>query len=112
MSVLARAAMLKGVEAICETWVSQMELHSPATRTLIDLERYEDETMVAINGPEINHCDSLVKEAMSDYWRKFVRKGDRQGHFVRRGDNIASWTVSKAVDTVAKKPPRLPFMAA
>ena len=50
----------------------------------MDHERYEDETFVAINGPEVVHCDPLVKESMEEYWRQFLRAGDRGGHFVRR----------------------------
>ena len=111
LSVLARATMVKGVESICETWVSIMEQHSPSTRVLVDHERYEDETFVAINGPEVVHCDPLVKESMEEYWRQFLRAGDRGGHFVRRRNDVKNWTVSKAVDALAKEPPRLSFMA-
>ena len=55
-----------------------------------------------VNGPEVVHCDSLVKESMEDYWRQFLRSGDRGGHFVRRSDKILNLT---------KQAPRLPFMA-
>ena len=93
------------------TWVSIMERHSPNTRALIHQERYENETFVAINGPDVVHCDLLVKESIADYWRQFLRVGDRGGHFVRRSDNVINWTVSKAIDTLVKKAPKLPFLA-
>ena len=80
-------------------------------RQVVDHERYEDETFVAINGPEVVHCDPLVKESMEEYWRQFLRAGDRGGHFVRRRNDVKNWTVSKAVDALAKEPPRLSFMA-
>ena len=67
--------------------------------------------MSIILPPNKRDTDSVVKEAMSEYWRMFVRVGDRQGHFVRRSDNIISWDISKAVDTLTKQPPRLRFMA-
>ena len=91
---------MKGVESICETWVSIKERHSPSTR--VNHEQYEYKTLIAINGPEVVHCDSLVKESMEDYWRQFLRSGDRGGHFVRRSDKILNLT---------KQAPRLPFMA-
>ena len=48
---------------------------------------------------------------MEEYWRQFLRAGDRGGHFVRRRNDVKNWTVSKAVDALAKEPPRLSFMA-
>ena len=60
--------------------------------------------MVAVNGVEVVHCDSLVREAMSHYWKK------NDGHFVCVSNDIMSYTVSKTVDSLKAKPPRLPIM--
>ena len=62
---------MKGVESICESWVSVMERHSPSTRTILSQSRLEDEVFVSINGPELVHCDSVVEEANTLYWSKF-----------------------------------------
>ena len=72
--------------------VSVMEYHCSAIKGLTRQERIEDEvrkniyqldmlmfnvqTMVAVNGCEIVHCDSLVKEAMGKYWSNSKRRED------------------------------------
>jgi hypothetical protein len=110
MAVFGKLCLMKGVESICETWVSILEHHSPATRGIIIQSRLDDECMVAINGPELVNCDDVVKESNASYWSKFKREGDRLGHFVRRSGKILQFDVSKAIDSHTKKPPRLPFM--
>ena len=42
--------------------------------------------------------------------REAIRVGEGGGHFIRRGGNIKSYGVSKAVDSLVKKPPKVPFM--
>ena len=64
--------------------------------------RLENEVQVAIKGPEVQHCRGIVREAM--------RVGEGAGNFIRRSNNIKQYTVSKAVDTLAKKKPKVPFM--
>ena len=108
LRVLARAAVCKSVESVVESWISVMEGHDTAVRNL-DPNRLEDEMIVSINGPNVAHCQSIVKEAMSHYWGQSKKK-DRCGHFVRRSGNVKSWMVSKAVDGLRKAPSKLPFM--
>ena len=62
-----------------------------------------DEMWVSVNGPELVHCDPIVREAMANYW------GGKM-HFVRRSNNIKTYAHSEAIDSIVKKPPRLPFM--
>ena len=66
--------------------------------------------MVAVNGCEIVHCDSLVKEAMGKYWSNSKRRKDLHGHFVRRSSNIKDYTHSEVVDRLVMKNPRLTIM--
>ena len=66
--------------------------------------------MVAVNGCEVVHCDSLVKEAMGAYWSKSKNLANRQGHFVRRSSRIETYLVSEAVDNEVKKRPKLYVM--
>jgi hypothetical protein len=89
-------------EAIVESWVSVMENHSNSIRGITNQERLENEMWVAVNGPEVPHCEGIVKEA--------IREGEGGGHFIRRSENIKSYSVSKAVDTLANKPAKVPFM--
>ena len=66
--------------------------------------------MVAVNGAEIVHCDSLVKEDIRSYWSKSKRVENRLGHFVRRSSNITDYLHSETVDNMMKVPPKLPVM--
>ena len=78
-----------------ETWVSVLE-----QRTLCQ-DRLIREGIVAINGPEVVHCDTVVREGLKSYWSKARRAGE--GHWIRRSDNIQSYTVSKVIDNLLKK---------
>ena len=60
---------------------------------------------MAINGPDDAHADAVIKEAMAKLWK------DKEHHFVMRSTHgIKAWTVSKAVDNMSKKEPKLPAM--
>ena len=102
LSVMARACVTQGVEATVESWVSVMENHCSKVRGITDQVRLENEVKVAINGPEVQHCKGIVREAMR------VREGG--GNFIRRSSNIIPYTVSQAVDNLVKKNPRVPMM--
>ena len=102
LSVMARACVTQGVEATVESWVSVMENHCSKVRGITDQVRLENEVKVAINGPEVQHCRGIVREAM--------RVGEGGGNFIRRSSNIIPYTVSQAVDNLVKKNPRVPMM--
>ena len=65
--------------------------------------RLENEVWVAVNGPDVAHCEGIVKEA--------IKEGEGGGHFIRCSQNIKTHQVSKAVDTLVAKPLNVPFMA-
>ena len=73
-------------------------------------ERLEDEIMVAWNGEDPYHCDSVVQEAMNSYWGECKRLVNRGGHFIRRSERIKSYVVSESVDSKKNKPVKLPIM--
>ena len=116
LSVLARACVSQGVEAVVESWVSVLENHASSVRCCVkynlhvvnvinrgiqDQQRLENELWVAINGPEVVQCESIVREAL---------KKDGS-NFIRRSENIKSWQHgSKAVTTLVSKAPKIPFM--
>ena len=79
-----------------------MENHCSKVRGITDQVRLENEVKVAINGPEVQHCRGIVREAM--------RVGEGGGNFIRRSSNIIPYTVSQAVDNLVKKNPRVPMM--
>ena len=76
------------------------ENHSNSARGLTDQERLDREMWVAINSPDIAHCEGIVKEAVVEV----------DVSFIRRDSNIKSYDVSKAVDTVVNKPAKVPFL--
>ena len=70
-------------------------------RGIQDQQRLEDELWVAINGPEVVHCESIVREAVT-------KDGS---NFIRRSENIKSWKHgSKSVTSLVSKAPKIPFM--
>ena len=56
--------------------------------------------LVAINGPKVAHCDSLVKDSMADYRSNF--KNQDGWHFTRRSEDIMSLFISKFIDKHTK----------
>lgn len=110
MDILTRAAVTKSVESVIESWISVLEHHANKRRQLND-ERIHDEMHLAINGPDTPHSDSLVQKAMKTYWKDSKQVQSRSdGHFIRRSENITSYVVSKAVDSVRNASENLPFM--
>jgi hypothetical protein len=72
LSVLAMAGLCMGLESVVESWVSKIELHSSKLRN-ISQERLNHKAMIA-NGPQVVHCDIVVREALSAYWAKSKNK--------------------------------------
>lgn len=60
LSVMLRAALLISVESVVESWISTMEHHASQRRTLGEM-LLHDEMVIAINGPDLVHCDSVVQ---------------------------------------------------
>ena len=102
LSLLTRACVTSGVEAIVESWVSVLENHSSSVRSITNQVKLEEEMWVSVNGPDVAHCSGIVKQA--------IREGEGGGHFIRRSDNIKTYQVSKAVDKLVKKTPKVPFL--
>ena len=85
-----------GVESVCESMVSVMEAHTPSLRAILDQKRLEDELMVAWNGEDVYHCEAVVKEALGTYWGQCKSLANREGHFIRRSENISILYKKKA----------------
>ena len=107
--ILCTAATTMSVESVVESWVSVYENHSNKHRPITN-ERAEREVAVAVNGPLVQHADSLIKEALKDMFKDAKDVKNRNGHFVRRTQNIADYSVSKSVDSIVKKSKLRPFM--
>ena len=67
--ILARAGRAKGLETVVETWVSVLENHA-SSHCNLGQNRLVGEGMVAINGPEVVYCATVVRGALKVYWGK------------------------------------------
>ena len=85
MNILVQAATMKSVESVVESCVSVLEHHSSKTRNL-SANSIDSEMTIAINGPSIQHRDSIVEESTQAYWRKTNTFID--GQFVRKSNKI------------------------
>ena len=111
LSIVVRAAVAKGgVESVEESMVSVVEAHTPSSRGILKQERLEDESLVAWNGEDVVHCDPLVREALALYSSQYKMEGNKEGHFIRRSENIKDYIISEAVDTLVKMPVKFPWM--
>ena len=59
---------------------------------------------ITINGPEVVHSESVVRESL----RLFASQEDI--HFIRKSKNIKSWIVSKSVDGLRNSTPKNKLM--
>ena len=109
MSVMVRASILISVESVVESWISVMEHHASQRRTLGEMKLHE-EMVIAVNGPSLVHCDSIVQEALKNYFEDRKNPKERSGHFVRRSQNIKDFIVSKCVDRIRSVPPKKHIM--
>ena len=55
-------------ESVLESLVSKFENHFDCRRNLGE-DSSAEEFEIAVNGPSLAHCDSIVKEAMDLYWQ-------------------------------------------
>ena len=109
MSVMVRASLVISVESVVESWISVMEHHASQRRTLGEMMLHE-EMVIAINGPRLVHCDSVVQEAIKSYFSDRKNPKERSGHFIRRSEDILSYNVSKCVDRVRSVEPKKAIM--
>ena len=110
VKIMCDAATSMSVESVVESWVSVYETHSNKHRPISN-ERAEQEVCVAVNGPLLQHADAVIKAALVEMYKDTKDLGNRGGMFVRRGNNIAEYAVSKTVDSFMKKPSLKPFMS-
>ena len=57
------------------------------------------------------YADDVIREGMASYWKDSKVAGSSSGHFVRRSSHgIKNYVVSKSVDTLVNKEPKLAIM--
>ena len=48
----------------------------------------------------------VIQEALHDFFKDRKDPRDRAGHFIRRSENVKSYSVSKSVDNIRKQQPK------
>ena len=109
LAIIGRGMVSMSVESVAETWISILESHNTKVRNL-QQDSIEHEMMVAINGPEVDKCDTIVIEAMELYWSKAKRENEQQGHFVRKWGRAKKVVVGAAVDKMTSSAPMRKFL--
>ena len=74
--------MKQSCESVLESFVSRYENHFDYRRNT-DEDASNEEFEIAVNGPNLAHCDTVVEEAMKLYWRSKSADGVGDWHFVR-----------------------------
>ena len=67
MQAIAVSSIKHSCESILESFVSMYENHFDIRRSTEEKSNNE-EFEIAVNGPDLAHCDSVVKESMDKYW--------------------------------------------
>lgn len=67
MEAIAVSSVKYSCESILESFVSRYENHFDMRRSTAE-DSTNEEFEIAVNGPSLAHCDSVVSEAMNSYW--------------------------------------------
>ena len=68
MHTIAVAAVKHSCESILESFVSEYENHFDERRNVNENTANEEST-IAVNGPNLAHADSVILQAMDLYWQ-------------------------------------------
>ena len=105
MQAIAVSAVKQICKTILESFVSMYENHFDIIRNTNEKSTNE-EFEIAVNGPNLAHCDSVVKEAMDNYW---ASRGGKW-HFFKTSVLETSTQVVKRLMCTKKKKNNFPFM--
>ena len=108
MQALAVSSVKVSCESVLESFVSKYESHFDVRRNMSE-EGANEEFEIAINGPNIAHCDSVIKEAMDDYWSG--KKSSWHFHKVSVVERLQNYDLdSKVLDRLKNTHSHLPYM--
>ena len=74
--------MKHSCESVLESFVSRYENHFDVRRST-DEDTSNQEFEIALNGPNLAHCDTVVKEAMDQYWKSKSQDGVIEWHIFK-----------------------------
>ena len=111
MQAIAVCSVKHSCESVLESFVSRYENHFDARRNT-DEDTSNEEFEIAVNGPSLAHCDTVVKEAMDNYWREKSKDGLGEWHFLRTSvlEKLKKYDTSEVLARKIKKKNNLPFM--
>ena len=92
--------------------MSRYENHFDARRST-DEETSNQEFEIAVNGPSLARCDTVVREAMDNYWREKSHDGVGVWHFFRTSvmEKLPKYEEnSEVLDRMLGRKNKLPFM--
>ena len=92
--------------------MSRYENHFDARRST-DEETSNQEFEIAVNGPSLARCDTVVREAMDNYWREKSHDGVGVWHFFRTSvmEKLQIYEEnSEVMDRMLGTKNKLPFM--
>ena len=70
MQAIAVSCVKQSCESILESMVSTYEHHFNGMRNM-DEDNINEEFFIAVNGPNLAHCNSVVEKAMTLYWKGY-----------------------------------------
>ena len=100
--------ILQTSESVLESFVTKYESHFDVRRNMSE-EGANEEFEISINGPNIANCDSVIKEAMNDYWS--AKKSSWHFRKVSVIERLQNFDLeSKVLDRLKNTPSHLPYM--
>ena len=109
MECMAVSAVKHSCESVLESYVSMYENHFDSRRNTEE-DGTNEEFTIATNVPNLANSDSVIKEAMDDYWKE--RGGE--WHFFRKSvlEKLKSYKGnSEVLNRLLSTPSKLPFMS-
>lgn len=95
-----------------ESFVSRYENHFDARRST-DEETSNQEFEIAVNGPNLAHCETVVCESMDLYWRGKSQDGLGEWHFFKTSvvEKLRKYDEnSEVIHRILNEKNNLPFM--
>ena len=66
MQAIAVSSVKQSCESVLESMVSKYENYFSFNRNMSE-DKVNDEFFVAVNGPSLGHCDSVIEKSMKSY---------------------------------------------
>ena len=110
MHVICTAAIKVSVESNVESLFSRYETHFDKSQQLKEKAALE-EMMIAENGPNLVHSDSLIQKSLNAYFKEHNSTDRGSWHFLKKQSRISSNTSkSQVLERMKLEKSKLSFM--